>query len=237
MTALRRFVALTAVLGTLSIVVAGTTAGLVATALASGGGACEGVTAGPTPGPTQVLAVHFSGVSAAASFTSVTGTTETDISVDAFDGTVTLAAGSGPTSIDAVFVAITVSDTVTGIQSVDAFGCTPAPDFQIDQTLTSATLAPTSVTVQDTISNTFSTATVSADWTGVGNETRTTQVSHFHSGTFTTTFNFIGFDRFANATGTVDDPGLSVSFDGPATFAELDNVKDGQVNVCVGGPC
>jgi hypothetical protein len=235
--ALRRLVALTAVLGTLSIAVAGTTAGLVATALASGGGACEGVAAGPTPGPTQVLASHFSGVAAAASFTSVTGTTETDVGVDAFDGTVTLAAGSGPTSIDAVFVAITVSDTVTGIQSVEAFGCTPAPDFQIDQTLTLATLAPTAVTVQDTISDTFSTATVSADWTGVGNETRTTQVSHFHSGAFTTTFSFIGFDRLADATGTVDNPELGETFDGTATFAELDNVRDGGVNVCVGGSC
>lgn len=62
-------------------------------------------------------------------------------------------------------------------------------------------------------------------------------MSHFHSGAFTTTFRFIGFDRFADATGTVDDPGLSASFDGAATFAELDNVKDGGVNVCLGGSC
>lgn len=237
MSAFRRFVASTAVLGMLSIAPAGTSAGLVGTAMAAGGGGCgSSGGSGGTSGPTQVFASQFSGISATASFTSVSGTTETDIGVDAFQGTTTLAA-TGPTSIDAAFVSIFVFDTVTGIESVEAFGCTPSPDFQIDQTLTSATLAPTSVTLVDFNTNASSTVTVSADWTGFGDETRQTQVSHFRSGGFTTTFRFVGFDRLANATGMVSDPDLSVDLDGAASFAELDKVSAGGVFVCVGGGC
>jgi hypothetical protein len=51
------------------------------------------------------------------------------------------------------------------------------------------------------------------------------------------TFNFVGFNRFAGATGAVDDFGLGVSLDGAATSAELDNVKAGGVSVCVLGSC
>lgn len=236
MSTLRRFAALSGVLGMLSIGLAATPVGLIGTGVASGGGVCEGITTNPTPGPTEVFASNFSGISAALTFTSITGTTETDIGVDAIDGTATLA-GSGPTAIDAAFVSITVSDTLTQSQSLAAFGCTANPDFQIDRTLTSATLRPTSVTLEDILSSTFTTATVSADWTGVGDTTRVTQASHFHSGAFTMTTDFIGFQRLAEATGTVDDTDLNVSIDGAANYAELDNVETGGVNVCVGGSC
>jgi hypothetical protein len=232
--ALRRFIALTGAVGALSIGLASTPAGLVATATASGGlGGCEGG-GGPTSGPTQVLASHAGDLAAAVSFTSVSGTTETDISIDAFQSTIALA-GSGAASDSIVFVGITVTDTSTGIQSVGAFGCTETPDFQVDQTLTSATLGPTSVTLVDPITNTSSAATVSAEWTGAGDVFRTTQVSHFHSGNFTETFNFTGFSRQADATGTVVDSDLGVSIDGPATYAEIDKVNVGVVSVCVGG--
>ena len=233
----KRLVVCAGALGTLSIGLAGSSAALGVTAIAAGGGGCGGSGgSGGTSGPTQVFASHFTGISASASYTSVVGTTETDIGVDAFHGTATLAA-TGPGSIDAVFVTIFVFDTESGLQSVAAFGCVPSPNFQIDQTLTSATLAPTTVTLVDFNTNASSTVTVSAGWTGFGPETRQTQVSHFHSGGFTTTFNFVGFDRFANATGSVIDPDLNVSAAGAASFAELDKVEAGGVFVCLAGAC
>lgn len=228
---LRRFIALTGVFGSLSIMLAATPAGLAETALASGGDPCAGSTF-PTHGSASVFPSSSVTLAAAVSFTSVTGTTETDISVDAFN---TESAAGGSTAV--AYVDISVWDTETGLPSVDAAGCVPNPDFQIDQTLTSARLAPVSVTVEDILSNTLSTATVWADWSGVGDMTHQTQVSHFHSGDFTMVFHFVGFDRFADTTATVDDPALNVSLDGAAGPGELDKVEEGMVMFCVGGPC
>jgi hypothetical protein len=227
----RRLVALAGILGTLSTALAGTSASLVAT-VAAGGGACEGGDAVSTPGPTQATAAHSSALGAAANFTSVSGTTETDIFISAFRES-----ASGATSASVVFVQIMVFDTTTGTPSLDALGCTESPNFQIDQALTSATLGPTSVTLVDSDSNTSTTATVSVDWTGVGDVTRQTNVSHFHSAAFTMIFNLTSFDRFADATGSVDDLGLNLSFDGAAVQADLDKVNDGLNFVCVGGSC
>ncbi len=218
----RRHVAVIGVLGVLSIGLATSTA----TAAAAGGISCAG---GGAPGPTQVVSASHGNVLGAASwFTSVSGTTETDIFIDAFQG-------SGASSGSIAFVEIAISDTETGIQSVEAFGCADNADFQIDQTLTSARLGPTTLTVVDVNTNTSTTATVSVDWTGIGDTSRTTQVSHFHSGNFTNIFNFIGFDRFGDATGTAADPELNVSFDGAAQQAGLDKVNDVFIFVCVGG--
>lgn len=237
MSTFRRLIALAGVLGMFSVGLAATPAALVATAAAAGGGGCGsgGGGGGPVGGPTEVFASHFSGLSATASFTSFSGTTETDAFIDAFDGTVSLA-GSGPTSISAVFVGITVSDPVNGI-TVQAFGCAPNPDFQIDHALTSATLAPTSVTLFDYVSNGSPAATVSGDWTGVGDVTRTTQISTFHSGAFTEVFDIVGSSRGADATGTIGSSDLGVSLGGPASYAELDNVDAGGVSVCLRSSC
>jgi hypothetical protein len=225
MSVLRRLVATTGVVGLLSIGVAATPI----TAVAAGSVSCEG-----GGGSAPVSASHFGGLSAASYFSSVSGTTQTDIFVDAFQERVS-SAGSGASSGSIAFVQIAVSDTATGIQSVDAFGCAVNPDFHIDQTLTGATLGPTVVTLIDSYSNTSSIATVSVDWTGIGDTTRTTQTSHYHSGNFTMTFHFTGSDRFASATGTAADSDLNVSFGGTALQAELDKVSDGSVLVCVGG--
>ena len=234
--AFRRIVALTGVLGTLSIGLAGTPAGLVGTAGAAGGGGCGGAGGGgPTPGPVQVFASHFSGLDAALAFTSISGTIETDAFVDAFQGQVTLAA-TGPTPMNSVFAGITVTDLSNGNQLVEAFGCISNPDFQIDQALTSAMLAPTSIMLVDLISNNASTVTVSGNWSGVGVVTRVTQASHFHTAGFTTTFDFTGFSRQADASGTVTDQELNVSLSAP-DFAQLDKVEAGGVGVCFPGSC
>jgi hypothetical protein len=230
--AFRRLVAFTGVLGTLSIGLAATPAALVMTAAAAGG-LCG---LGPPPGPTQVLADQVSGLTAFAIFTSVVGTTETDIFVTGVEATVS-SAGSQPTPASSTQLGITVVDTVTGITSVEAFGCTSTPDLQIDRLLTSATLAPTSITVFDSISNTSSTTTVSAAWTGVGDVNRSAAGGAFHSGNFTVTTRFVGFMRNAEARGSVSDPALGVSFVGPASYAELDSFKNGAVQVCVGDSC
>jgi hypothetical protein len=223
----RRLVALTGVVGLLSIGVAITTA----TAVAAGSVGCEG---GGSPGSTPVSADHGNLLGAASFFASISGTTETDIFIDAFEERVSVA-GSGASSGSIAFVEIAIFDTETGGQSIDAFGCVTNPDFQIDQTLTSATLGPTLLTVVDSNTSTSTTATVSADWTGIGDTTRTTQTSHFHSGHFTNIFNLGGFDRFADATGTVADPGLNVNLDGAAIQASLDKVNDFFIFICVGG--
>jgi hypothetical protein len=185
-------------------------------------------------GSAPVSASHFMGRGAFSYFSSVSGTTQTDIFIDAVQERAS-PAGSGAISGSIAFVQIAVYDTATGVQSVDAFGCTENPDFHIDQTLTAATLGPTVVTLIDSNSNTSSTATVSVDWTGIGDTTRVTQTSHFHSGNFTMTFHFTGFDRFADATGAAADPELNVSFGGMALQAELDKFSTGNVFVCVGG--
>ena len=231
----RRSIAFAGVMAILSFGLATTPAGLFGAALASGGGGCDGGGGtGPTPGPTQVFASHFSGLSAAASYTIFSGTTETDIAVDAFQGQAALAV-SGPTSINDVFLTISVSDG--GVPIFDAFGCASNPDFQINQTLTSATLGLTSIQVTDLASNTSTMATVSAAWAGTGDITRVTQTSAFHSGAFTNTMTFVSFDRFGVASGTVADQDLGISVDGPADFAELDKVNSGGVFVCVQGSC
>jgi hypothetical protein len=221
-TVFRRFVALTGVLGVLSIGV------VTSTATASAAGNCQG--GGSASGPPQVSASHGHGLDAASDFFSVSGTTETDVFIDAFE-TVS-SAGAGASSGSVAFVQISVFDTETGVQSVDAFGCVDNPDFQIDQTLTSARLGPTSLTLVDSITSTSTNATVSVDWTGIGDISRTTQVSHFHSGGFTNIFNFIGFTRLADATGTAADPELNVSVNGAATQASLDKFTEFFIFVC-----
>src|SRR5690242_7965452 len=227
---LRRMAAVTGVLGLLTIILGATSAGLVETAFASGGGGCGGTGGGgPTPGPTQVFASHFSGLSASANFSSfstdVNGDLiETDMTIDGFDGMVTLAA-TGPTRNNDVFASITITDMTTGVQPVAEFGCAANSGFHMDQAMTTAAVGPISVPLQDAFSGVSTTATVSASWTPAGPVTRQTQVSHFHSGAFTETFNFVGFDRFASVDGTVDDPDLGVSFAGPSTQGSFDKVN------------
>ena len=170
---------------------------------------------------------HSVGLAAASDFSSVSGTTETDIFISAFD----TASGS------IAFLQIEIFDTVTGTSSVDAAGCIENPDFQIAQTLTTATLAPTVFTLVDSISNTSSTATVSGSWTGISDMSRQAQTSHFHSGKFTNIFNFIGFERLADATGTASDPDLGLTFDGAAFSASLDKFNEVFLFVCAAGGC
>ena len=220
----KRFVAATGVLGLLSIGVATSTA----TAVAAGGVSCNG---GGAPRPTQVVSGdHGIQLGAASWFESVSGTTATDIFIDAFSDP-----GSGGQVGSIAFVQISISDTETGIQSLDAFGCVENPDFQIDQTLTSARLGSTTLTMVDSNTNTSTTATVSVDWTGTGDRSHTTQVSHYHAAKFTNIFNFIGFDRFADAIGTAADPELNISLDGAALQAGLDKTNVVFIFVCVGG--
>jgi len=228
----RRLIALSGALGTLAIGVAGTSAGLVMTAGAAGG-LCGG---GPPPARGQVSASQVSNLTAFATLTSVAGTTETDVFITGVEATVSTA-GSEPTSASSAQVGIIVLDTVTGETSVEAFGCTSSPDFRIDPLLTSAKLAATSITVFDTISGTSSTITVSADWTGVGDVNRSADGGAYHSGSFTVTTHFVGFTRNAEATESVSDPALGVTFAGAASYAELDSVKNGVVQVCVGDSC
>jgi len=234
--AFRRMVAVGGGFGMLAIALAGTSAGVVKSASAAGGLGCAGTNPGPKPGAAQVLASHFRGLSASESFSSVAGNTQTSVGVDVLQESLALA-GSGSAAVTAVFVTITVTDLTTGIDSVEASGCVPTSNFQMDQTLTSATLGATSVPVTDGLSGLTSIATVAGEWTGFGALTRQTNTSHFHAGSFTSSFNFIGFDRLATANGTASDSDLNVSFDGAADFAELDKVEAGGVTVCLKGAC
>jgi len=221
------------VVGTLSIFVAPTSAGLVVTALAAGGGCGSGGGGGTTPGPTQVFSGAQTGLLAFAMVQTVSGTTETDIFVTALQQTV-YSAGAGPTSGPAAQVGITVFDISTGDPFVDAFGCTATPDFQINRLLTSASLGSTPIEVFDAVSSTTSTVTVSANWAGVGDVTRSGSADVFHSGNFTVTINDVEKVRNANAALSVSDATLGVDFDGAATSAELDEFRMGVTTVCVG---
>lgn len=229
MAVFRRIVAFVGVLGLLSIGLTATTV----TAAAAGSVSCGG--GGPSSGPPQVSGGPGHLLGAGSDLFSVSGTAETDIFIDAFQET-TSSAGSGGSSGTIAFVEISITDTETGTQSLDAFGCVDNPDFQIDQTLRSARLAPTSLTLTDSTTNASTTAMVAVNWTGIGDISRTTQTSHFHSANFTNVFNFIGFDRFADATVSATDPELHVTVSGAASQANLDKVTDFFLFVC-GGSC
>ena len=214
----KRFGATVGVLGLLSVGAVGT----ATAAVAAGGPSCE---PGSPSGPNSIS--HSGAVAAASDFSTVSGTTETDIfltGVDTVSGSI-------------AYLQIEVFDPETQTFFVDALGCTANPDFQIDQTLTGATLAPTVFTMVDSISGNHSTATVTGAWTGTGDRTHTTQTSHYHSGRFTNIFNFIGFDRLADATATVSDPGIGVSFSGAAFSAGLDKTNVVFIFVCAAGGC
>lgn len=224
----KRFLAVTGLTGMLAI-------GLSGTAVAGGGGGgCAGGSSATSSGSTQVFAIQDSGLFANAGFRSVSGTTETDIFIFA-DKQSFVQSGSGSTSISEAFVAISVFDTVTGVPSVEAFGSTPSSNFQIDQALTSATLSSTSITVCDLVTNTSSTATAAANWTGVGSKTPVVGTDLFRSGKFTTVNHFVVFDRSAQAIGSASDTALNVSFSGSAVFAGLSSQTSGFITVCVGG--
>src|SRR5690348_10520563 len=167
--------------GVLGLLLVGAVAGAApAAAAALGGPSCQ---PGTPSGPNSISASH--GLDAASDFSSVSGTTETDIFLSGLD----------TQSGSIAFVEIEVFDTVTGTVAVDAFGCADNPDFHVAPTLTGATLAPTVFTVVDSISGTSSIATVSGAWTGVGEMSHFAETSHFHSGRFTNVFNLTGFGR------------------------------------------
>jgi hypothetical protein len=226
----KRFLAVTGLIGMSAI-------GLSGTAMAGGGGGgCAGGSSATSSGSTQVFASQVSGLLAEAAFISVSGTTETDIFIIASKAS-SVQSGSGSTSTSQAFVAISVFDTVTGVPSVEAFGSTPSPNFQIDQALTSATLGSTSIPVCDLVTNTSSAATVAANWTGVGSETKSVSTNLFRSGEFTIVNHFVGFDRSAQAIGSASDIALNVSFSGSAVFAGLFSATSGFIAVCVGTTC
>jgi hypothetical protein len=236
---LKRFLPSTGMVGLLSIGLTGVLSiGLAGTVAAAGGGGCSGGSGSTTLSSSQVFASRVSGLFANAAFSSVSGTTETDVFIDAGNGSFAQS-GTESTSTSGASVDISVFDTVTGIPSVEAFGFTPNPNFQIDRNLTSATLGPTAITVCNFLSPVPSTsvATVDATWIGVGSATQSVSTSTFHSGKFTITDHMVGFSRSAQATGSVSDAALNVSIDGSAVFAELDSVKSGTVAVCVGTTC
>jgi hypothetical protein len=236
MSAFRRYLSVVGAIGLLSIGAAGASIAQATTAAAAGGGGCASGPSGTSPGSTQVFASQFSGLFAGAVYMSVSGTTETDIFVGA-GLTSTVQSGGGSTSGSVAIVTIDAFDITTGNLMVAAFGCASNPDFQIDKQLTSAALGPTSITVFDFVSNTSSTADVAVDWVGAGSPTRTVETGLFHSGDFTIVDSFIGVSREAQASGSVSDTPLNVSFIGPAVEAQLDSVKSGTIAVCVGSTC
>jgi hypothetical protein len=226
----KRFLAVTGLIGMFAI-------GLSGTAVAGGGGGgCAGGSSATSSGSTQVFASQISGLFADAGFSSVSGTTETDIDIFASKESF-VQSSSGSRSTSQVLIVISVFDTVTGVTSVEAFGSAPTSNFQIDQALTSATLGSTSIPVCDVVTNTSSTATVAANWTGVGSKTQSVGTNFFHSGKFTTVNHFVGFSRSAQAIGSASDTALNVSFSGSAAFAGLFSLTEGFIFVCVGTTC
>ena len=226
----KRFLAVTGLIGMLAI-------GLSGTAMAGGGGGgCAGGSSVTSSGSTRVFESQVRSLNANAGFSSVSGTTETDIIISASKESF-VQSGSGSTSTSEALIVISVFDTVTGVPAVEAFGTTPSPNFQIDQALTSATLGSTSIPVCDFVTNTSSTATVAANWTGVGSQTQFVSTNFFRSGEFIFVSRGVGFDRSAQATGSASDSALNVSFSGSAVFAGLFSETEGFIEVCVGTTC
>jgi hypothetical protein len=183
--------------------------------------------------PGQTFHFRFTGLTGSAFFDSldVTGCVETVADVEAVNGRVKMV-GGGPEATSSAFVSIAQFDNCNLTVLLEAFGSADLPigAFQIDKKLASATLN-TSIDVFDFVSGTTFPADVSMNWTGTG-EAPSVSRDHtmFRAPGFRVNSTFTGTSHLATASGSVTTGGTNFS-PSPAVFADLENVKQGELDV------
>ena len=80
-----------------------------------------------------------------------------------------------------------------------------------DKKLNTATLSPTKIDLYDSNTNTVETVTIQAQWTGVGDLTKSSSTSTYKSGDITIKFSSDTTFRDATATGAINDQELGTS--------------------------
>ena len=179
----------------------------------------------------STLHFNFKGQFAEADFDSVdpSGCVETFVFVEGVNGTVK-ETGHPSVSSMAVIV-IDQFDFCTGTETLFAVGeaTLAAGEFQIDKSLTTATLNAT-IEVSDFVSGTSFPVDVSVNWTGFG--ATTTQKDHFQikGPGFKVNSRFMGTFRDATSSGTVSDGTTNFTPDS-AVFADMGSVKQGEVDI------
>src|SRR5262249_8227582 len=115
---------------------------------------------------------------------------------------------------------------------MDAFGSVSLAnqDFQIDRKLTSATLGPITIPVEDTVSGSSFNLEVAMSWTGFGETARNKDRSQFLMSGFSFKTRFDGVSREASASGTISD-GTTDYATLPLDFADIESLKIGEVDV------
>ncbi|HEY9288785.1 MAG TPA: hypothetical protein VIT43_12270 [Candidatus Dormibacteraeota bacterium] len=207
-----------------------------------GGGGCYGggkgtsvnFVAGPVPAdatassaaPGTVFAGRFSGQNADAAWSTVSGSIETDVSVDASDQSAQQV-GSGSIQSGMVFVAITKTDLSACVQTEAAFGFASVPEsaYTINPGLRSATLT-TSIPMVDYISGNSGNVSLGLTWTGTGDIYRESGRFTYHSGGFIATKWFDGMRRGATVSGILSD-GTTNYADAAPTYADLSFDRSG----------
>jgi hypothetical protein len=138
---------------------------------------------------------------------------------------------SGPFAL----VEIVRFDTSTPCGStllMEAFGSVSFADqdFQIDRQLTSASLNPITIPVQDFVSGRSFNIEVAMSWTGFGETEREKNRFQFLVSSFSFKSRFDGVFREASASGTISD-GTTDYATFPLDFAELNSIKSGEVDI------
>jgi hypothetical protein len=93
--------------------------------------------------------------------------------------------------------------------------------FDVNNKLTTATLSPVSLQLFDFNTGTVENVNIQAQWTGVGDLTKSSFTLKEKSGDFSAKFSSDSASRAASATGTINDQTL-----GASQFADIFNFKD-----------
>jgi hypothetical protein len=133
------------------------------------------------------------------------------------------------------FVAIVKFDTSGPCGAtllMDAFGLVSLADqdFLIDRQLTSATLSPVTIPVQDFVSGGSFNVEVAMRWAGSGETVRQKDRFQVLESSFSFKSRFDGVFREASASGTISD-GTTDYATFPLDFAELGSLKIGEVEI------
>ncbi len=164
-------------------------------------------------------AVHFSfhGLSASASFDSVSGSVDTFAFVD------------GNSTRNQVFADVFVGqfDFSTDTYLEFAFGSTSTATFQVGSQLSSATLSATIPVTDEVTGHTFN-VSVSVNWTATGPIQSEQSTLHFHTKGFTENDQFNAKLRDAQASGTISDGTTNFS-PSPSDFAQIGRFNQGDV--------
>lgn len=208
---------------------------------------------------TQVFSSRFSGMHARAAYsaqaTASGHVVETDVALEAINGT-SLQAGTGaPNVFSFAFVVIARCDVTNTIGPpfsppvplLSLFGCAGIPQkgcignvsFQVSNNLASASLTSLNMPLSDQNGVAQGSAAVAANWTGVGLITRSISIQIVHGGGFTFIDHSIAETRNATVSGAQVTQVVGTTttqwLAGLALVsAELDSVKDGTIVICTG---